>query len=135
MWILHNLRVITSDFFEFWEPVGPSGTAKSHLGQKISCFLISGNHMWHIAKIPKKWQKAKKNENEKFSIFSSNTHHICIEMCENMSIDDILIKFNHIMALERNLWFWILLDFSWLFWHNLGWIFFCELNILLAHNK
>ena len=69
MWILHNLRVITSDFFEFWEPVGPSGTAKSHLGQKISCFLISGNHMWHIAKIPKNDKKPKKWKWKIFNFF------------------------------------------------------------------
>ena len=69
MWILHNLRVMTLDFFEFWEPVGPSGTAKSHLGQKISCFLISGNHMWHIAKIPKNDKKQKKWKWKIFNFF------------------------------------------------------------------
>ena len=69
MWILHNLRVITSDFFEFWEPVGPSGTTKRHLGQKISCFLISGNHMWHIAKIPKNDKKQKKWKWKIFNFF------------------------------------------------------------------
>ena len=69
MWILHNLRVLTSDFFEFWEPVGPSGTAKSHLGQKISCFLISGNHMWHIAKIPKNDKNLKKMKMKNFQFF------------------------------------------------------------------
>ena len=51
-----------------------------------------------IQKSKKKWQILAQNENEKFSFFWTEIHHTFIIMCENMLINDILIKFNHIMA-------------------------------------